>query len=287
MDFTEAYDIVAEQINNWIKIGIEAFPNVIIALIVIIFFYFISRLVRSVLTKIFNRLTTGNTPTIRLISKFGQFVVNSIGVFLALGALNLDKTLTSLLAGAGVMGLAFGFAFKETLSDYISGTLISVKQPYVPGEIIETNGYFAKVQSINLRATVLETFSGQMVVIPNSMIFAKPIINYTRLGKRRVEIEIGVSYNEDLKKVKTITLAVLAKHGFVLSDPPAQFFYRNFGASAIELELRYWVNYPGDIEFLEARSQSIEEIHQAFQENGIIIPFPIRTVHLNDLGRKS
>ncbi len=280
MQFKQAYDLVLEEIVRWYNAGITAVPRLVVAVFILIAFYFLSRLIRKILWRIFTRITSNNESIVRLVAKSGQFIVNAIAIFTALSVLELNKTVTSLLAGAGVVGLAVGFAFKETLSDYLSGMLIAVRQPYVIGEIISTNDHFAKVTSLNLRATELETFSGQVIIIPNAEIFNKPIINYSRLGRRRIEIKVGVTYSADLPRVQQVTTAAIKGLDFVLADPPMQFLYTQFGESSVDFEMRFWVKYPGATDYLEARSMAISTIRQAFKDHDIVIPFPIRTLDL-------
>lgn len=118
-----------------------------------------------------------NKAVNRLISTIMTVVIVIIGLFISLGVLGLDKTVTSLLAGAGVAGLAIGLAFQESLINTISGIVLAVRKNIRLGEHIESNGYNGKVKAVNLRETIIETIEGQMVIIPNKSVIQNPLIN--------------------------------------------------------------------------------------------------------------
>ena len=122
---------------------------------------------------------------------------------LYLSILQLDKAVTSILAGAGIIGLALAFAFQDIAANFISGIFISFRKPIKLGDVVKINDYMGKVEQINLRDTIILTFQGQMVIIPNKDVFQSPIENYSLLGRRRLDLVVGVSYGDDLEKVKT------------------------------------------------------------------------------------
>jgi small conductance mechanosensitive channel len=119
-----------------------------------------------------------------------------------IGCLGLDKTVTSLLAGAGVLALALGFAFQDLTTNFISGAFIAIQRPIKVGDVIETNGFTGKVLSIGLRSVKLDNFEGQQVELPSKDIFQKPIVNFTNSGERRVQMEGSIGYKDDLSIVE-------------------------------------------------------------------------------------
>ena len=135
-----------------------------------------------------------------------------------------------------------------------------------------------KVEEINLRDTTIRTFQGEMVIIPNKEVFQNPIENYSLLGKRRFDLTIGVSYGEDLRKVMEVTLnAVKAIEGLSEEDQTTM-FYQEFGDSSINFVIRMWVNSTDQPTYLQVGSEAIIQIKKAYDENNIMIPFPIRTL---------
>ena len=163
-------------------------------------------------------------------------------------------------------------------ANFISGIIMAFKKPLNIGDIIETNGYTGFVRDIQLRATVLETFQGLHIIIPNRLVFQNPITNFTKTYKRRVDLNVGVSYAEDLEEVKKITEDAL-KSLDMLTEDDIKLVFEEFGDSSINYRIMFWINYsPTQPQFLEARSEAIMAIDKAYKEHGITIPFPIRTL---------
>jgi hypothetical protein len=131
------------------------------------------------------------------------------GVFIALGIVGLDKTVTSLLAGAGIVALAIGLAFQNIATNFIAGIFLSTRRPFQLNHLVETNNVLGTVQSISLRSTELRTPQGQVVLIPNKEVFEKPIVNYTVSQRRRIDLKVDIAYSEDLEKVKRIASQAL------------------------------------------------------------------------------
>lgn len=144
-----------------------------------------------------------------------------------------------------------------------------------------------KVSDINLRDTILLTFQGQMVIIPNKNVFQNPIENYSLLGKRRLDLEIGISYAEDLEKVQRITLDALKNIEGLCEDEETTMYYKAFGDSSINYTIRLWLKNPEQSAYWIASNQVIINIKKAYDQNSITIPFPIRTLDLGIKGGES
>ncbi len=269
--------LLTEKITTWYELAIKMLPNIILAILVIIFFIAISKLSRRTSKYIVSKLTH-NKSVRDLLSSVISFTVLLIGIFIALELLNLEKTVTSILAGAGVIGLALGFAFQEIAANFVSGILITIRRPYKINDIIEIDNYMGTVKEINLRTTRLMNFNGLEVLIPNKAMFTKPFINYTTTPERRLDIKVGVGYDSDLKKVTQVTHEALNSLPDRISDKSTEVFFEEFGDSSINLEARVWIKYPANMNYLSARHQAIINIKDAFDQNSINIPFPIRTI---------
>ena len=201
-----------------------------------------------------------------------------IVIFIALSVLKLDKAVTSILACAGILGLALAFAFQDIAANFMSGIFLSVRSPLSVGDIVKIKEYMGKVEEINLRDTVIRTYQGQMVIIPNKDVFQNPIENYSLLGKRRMDLAVGVSYGDDLEKVKGITIEAVKDIEGLSKDDEITMFYTDFGDSSINFVIRLWVCTTEQINFLEVKSQAIIRIKKAYDANDIVIPYPIRTM---------
>ena len=219
-----------------------------------------------------NKTVTGLAQTI-----LGVLVIG-IGVFIALSILNLDGMVTSLLAGAGIIGLALGFAFQDIASNFISGILLSVRHPFGIGDIIETNDLFGTVEKLNLRNTVIRTPQGQVIYVPNKVVYENPLMNYTKNGERRIDLSCGVSYGDDLEKARKVALEAIDGLDAKDTSRDVELYYNEFGDSSINFTLRFWIAFEKLPQYWGAQSEAIMALKKAFDENDIMIPFPIRTL---------
>ncbi len=286
VDVNKAYELVTGKLEEWLAMAIKMLPNLVVAILILLAFVGIAKLARKLLAKIFNRFTDNNSIQ-NLLSSIVYIGILAIGTFIALTVLNLDGAVTSLLAGAGVIGLALGFAFQDIASNFIAGTMMGIKKPFQIGDLIKTNDYFGKVLKIELRSTLIETMQGQQIIIPNAEVFKNPIINYTTKKKRRIDIAVGVTYGQDLPFAKKIAKEAIESIEGVDTDN-VSIFYTGFGGSSIDFTIRYWMDFSNkQFEYLDRQDAGIIAIKQAFDKNDIGIPFPIRTLDFGDVDFKS
>ncbi len=135
-----------------------------------------------------------------------------------------------------------------------------------------------------MRATVLRTFDGRAVLVPNSLVFNNPIVNHTDRMLRRIDIEVGVTYDADLEKVQLVTREAVAAVTARQQDLPADAYFTGFGDSSINLVARFWIPLSRQVDLVSARSEGIMRIKAAFDANDITIPFPIRTLDFGPVG---
>jgi small-conductance mechanosensitive channel len=210
MDINEALNLLSDKLYEWIKVLIAMLPNIVLAAFVVVFGIFITKLIRKVSLRLIRKISSIETIN----SLFASLVYTvSLGVviFVMLSVLNLDKAVTSILAGAGILGLALAFAFQDIAANFMLGIFLLFRRPLAVGDIVSTNDHMGVVEEINLRDTMIRTFQGQRVIIPNKDVFQNTIENYTVLGKRRLDLGVGVSYGDDLRKVKEIAIKAAEK----------------------------------------------------------------------------
>ncbi len=249
-------------------------PNIILASVVAVLGFLSVRALRRKLRKgLVKRMS--NTTMAAIISRVVAFILMAALLFLILGLLNLDKLLTSLLATAGVVGLAVGLALQEPLANAFGGVMLSMRKLYRIGDLVETNDHFGVIKEVNLRSTIIHEPSGQVVSLPNRLVLENPLTNYSFSGKRRVELDVGVSYAEDLDQVETIARSAL---GDISDISSIEFYYLEFGDSSINLRVRFWIDEVSQSAYYRAKSSALRAIKQAFDEHEILIPFPIRTL---------
>ncbi len=266
-----------DRLSNWIDIAILNLPNLLIAILIFVISFWLSKNLQNWSNRFLKRFI--KQVSIRgLISNVASIVVVALGLFLALGVLNLDEVLSSLLAGAGVAGLAIGLALQGTLSNTFSGIFLAIKDVLNVGDWIETNGYSGRVLEIDLRNTKIKEADNNIVVIPNKMVLENPFKNFGLTNRIRTSIECGVSYEENLREVKELSVKTIAKLYPPQNAENIEFHYLSFGDSSINFQIRFWVNATANLSSVEAKSEAIIAIKEAFDKNNIDIPYPIRTV---------
>jgi small conductance mechanosensitive channel len=288
MDFKTAYEKVVDKLYGWMEGLIEMLPNLAVALLVVVIFWLTSVLVARTTQRALTRLSV--RPSIRgLIATIARFGILFAGLMVALGILNLDKALTSVLAGAGIIGLALGFAFQDLAANFISGVGLSVHRtdPFKVGDLIESNDLLGIVERITLRTTELRTLDGKQVTIPNKQVYQNQLTNHSFTGERRIDLHCGISYGDDLEKVRRISVAAIESIEKRNKSKDVELYFQEFGDSSINFVVWFWITFEKQTDYLGAMSEAILQLKKAFDENGITIPFPIRTLDFGIKGGRS
>ncbi|WP_375577976.1 mechanosensitive ion channel domain-containing protein [Marivirga tractuosa] len=275
--FEKPIEAVTDKVESWLEVLVEMIPNMLLSVILFILFVVLSRLVRKLFIKVF-RKSSDNKALENLFSTIIYYAMLGIGLFIILDILNLDKAVTSLLAGVGVVGLALGFAFQDIAANFVSGIILAFRKPFLIDDVIQVDDLMGIVSRTNLRVTVIRTYQGQEVYIPNKDVLSNSITNYSVLGERRIDLAVGVSYGDDLHKVHDLVLETLQNMEGVIRKDDMIFTYKEFGDSSINFEIKFWIKFPDNPTFLEMRSKAIMAIKDAFDREDITIPFPIRTL---------
>ncbi|WP_245891591.1 mechanosensitive ion channel family protein [Flavobacterium faecale] len=277
MDLSKITFLISDKLTEWSEAVITMLPNIVMAAIFLVLGLYIAKFAKRVTLNLTNKVSNNITLN-TLFSSIIYISFLGIVIFTVLSILNLDKAVTSILAGAGILGLALAFAFQDIATNFMSGIFISFRKPLKVGDIVQIKDYMGKVKSINLRDTVVETFQGKTVIIPNKEVFQNPIENYTILQKRRFDLNVGVSYGDDLEKVREITLRAVSDIEELTKEDKVSVFFNEFGDSSVNLTVRMWVNTPEQSVYNKVGSEAIIKIKKAYDANDIMIPFPIRTL---------
>jgi small-conductance mechanosensitive channel len=213
--------------------------------------------------------------------KFVGVIVYATAIVMALDLIGVN--IIPLIAGAGVAGIAIGFAAKDTLSNLIAGVLLIVDRPFEVGDRIEVwqapkgSATWGDVVDVELRATKIKTTDNIVVIIPNNQLMTRDIINYSAMSDRiRVRINIGVAYDSDIEKTKSLVMAVARELDWVLASPAPKVVVRNFGESSVDLQLRVWVNNAR--KRMDTISYITDRVKTVFDQENIEIPFPKRDI---------
>lgn len=275
--FSSVDDLILGKLQSWFEAGVKMFPNLVIAAFFFLLFWIIAKVVETVLSRVLPRVSENHSVN-QIISGIVRLVIVFVGLFVALGILKLDKTVTSLLAGAGVLGLALGFAFQDIASNFFSGILIVFQKPIKVGDTVKVGEFVGQIHKINLRTTVITTFEGLEVIVPNKELVIGTVINYTSTPFRRVDLSVGVSYGENLRKVKECVLAAVQEIPGRLKSREVECYFKLFDESSINFDVRVWLNDADEVMYVKARDAMVIAIKEAFDQNSITIPFPIRTL---------
>lgn len=280
MEIENTINIILDKLETWSTAFLTNLPNILIAVFVMVAFYFIARYAKKYSRKLLSKIVS-NPAVIKLGGTVVFIALAAIGLIIALNILNLSKTVTSLLAGAGVVGLALSFAFQDVAANFISGLFLTIRRPIKKGDQIKTNGLHGIVQDISFRSTTIETFQGQTLTVPNRMIFENPIENISANGRRRIDLEVGVSYSSDLGHVRDVAENCLKGLESVEQSKPVKVIFTGFGGSSINFKLMYWCCVNTEPGYLQALNDGVMAVKKAFDKEDINIPFPIRTLQFD------
>ncbi|MEM6840732.1 MAG: mechanosensitive ion channel [Bacteroidota bacterium] len=276
-DVNAALQTILTKLETWLEKIADMLPNVVLAILVFVIFLNLARLVRRLFSKVISK-AIDDLSIQRLLTQLIYYLCLSVGVFVVLEILELDKAVTSLIAGLGVAGIALGFAFQDIAANFIAGIILAFKKPFNVGDVVEIDGTIGHLNRTDFRLTVIRTFQGQEVYIPNKDVIQKKIINYSITGERRIDLKIGISYGEDLERVQQVTLDAVKTVEGVRIDKDIIFDYYGFEDSSINFNLRFWITFPGEPTILQIINQVFIAIKQAYDSHDITIPFPIRTL---------
>ena len=274
---SEAEKLIEEKLGGWFDIVISHIPNFIVAVIIAIVFSILARFLGTMMRNLLRR-SLDSQQIADLMASIFKMMVLCVGLFVALDFMGLKGTVTSLLAGAGIVGLAIGFAFQDMTENLIAGIAMGIRKPFKAGDVIKTDDVFGTVKSINLRNTLVENFYGQLILVPNKILFRNVLRNYSTLGVRRIEVPVGISYGDDPEKAAEVIVKKINEFDFVIKQDETAVYAEGFGDSSVNLLVWFWIKYPGEADFMTVRHKAVVAVKQALTDADISIPFPIRTL---------
>ena len=198
-----------------------------------------------------------------------RFVCYGVVVITAMGTAGVD--ISSLITALGAAALTAGLAFQDTLKNFVSGIILLVNKPITAGDLVRIDGYEGYVDSIRMFYTQIHTFENLTVQIPNSKLTSTSIVNCSVAGTRRIDIRCSVSYEDNLTKVKSVVYDVLSKNPMILNEPESKVYVSDHLDNGVEILIFTWVKQE---DYYPALYQTEEDIKNAFDENGITIPYP-------------
>jgi small-conductance mechanosensitive channel len=256
--------------------------NILIFFLVIGFSAIASKIVSFFASDKYNFQAAGNGKKINM----GNWVlliritIISIGLFLAFAAAGIPLDKITIILGA--LGVGIGLGLQALVNNLVSGLIIAFEKPVNVGDIVDVSGISGKMKSIGFRSSIIATWDGADVIIPNGDILNAHLINWT-LGSnnRRSTILVGVSYGTDLELAKKILGDILESDDHVLKNPAPVILFQDFGSSSIDIKINYWVGHYMDMS--AGKSGLIVAIYKAFNENNIEIPYPQQDLHIKTI----
>jgi small-conductance mechanosensitive channel len=203
-----------------------------------------------------------------------------LGLMVALAAAGFEISQLAIVVGALSVGIGFGL--QNVVNNFVSGLILMFERPIQPGDVVEVSGTSGKVREIGMRATTLTTFEGADVVVPNGVLLNEKLINWTLSDMdRRIDVNVGVAYGSDPKRVLELLLEVTQSTPGIAEQPAPTILFSGFGASSLDFSIRSWTNNFGD--WVKIRSDLHVRVYEALRQAGIEIPFPQQDLHLRTI----
>lgn len=248
--------------------------RIVMALVVFIVGRWLARLIIKGLRRVLDARGVDKTLG-DFLCNIGSAVLLVVVIIAALDQLGVNTT--SIMAVFATAGLAVGLALKDSLSNFASGVMLILFRPFKAGDFVEVSGHAGIVEEIKIFATTLRTPDNREITIPNGQVYGSSIINVSARDTRRVDLIIGIGYQDDLKKARTLLQEIVGDEARILPDPEPVVVLADLADSSVNFAVRTWVK-TGD--YAAVRSDLLERIKLSFDDNGVSIPFPQRDLHI-------
>ncbi|ABD52932.1 mechanosensitive ion channel family protein [Jannaschia sp. CCS1] len=273
----EPVTILFQQLREIARAGIELLPQIAVAIVVLLLTWAVAAGVKAVIGRTLKRSKL--RPSLKeLFVLFSSIFVWVMGLMIAAVIVFPNLTPSSILAGLGIGSVAIGFAFKDVFENFLAGILILSRRKMRIGDHVECEGIEGEVKKIAIRETHILQTDGQLVIVPNALLFKNPLTIRTDQDIRRVTVICGVAYGEDVDAARDVIHEAVAGCDTVRqSDKPIQIFAQEFNSSSIDFEVTWWTgSTPLDVR--RSRDQVVAGVKRALDDAGIEIPFPYRTL---------
>ncbi|MFP4343168.1 MAG: mechanosensitive ion channel family protein [Anaerolineales bacterium] len=277
LDFSQALEQLEEMLNNFIRL----IPNILVAVIVFLLFYFLASGFKAFVRRLSARYSR-HVNVALILGRLVRWLVITLGLLVALVISFPGFTASRLLELLGISTVAIGFAFRDVLQNFLAGILILLNEPFHVGDQIIVQELEGTVESIETRATTILTYDGRRIVIPNTDLFNNPVTVNTAFPHRRVEYDLGVGYGNSIEEAKAMILEVLGEMEHILAVPAPDVIVIGLDASWVTLRLRWWIEPARWAEVLETRDHVLATVKERLIANGIDLPFPTRQILFHD-----
>lgn len=275
------YQSIIDSANEIVVGFVERIPYFVASIIVILIFWFLSIVFKKVVYKLLGSRSR-HQNLVKVFQRVGGALIIFIGFMIAMVIAVPGFTPAKLIGALGIGSVAIGFAFKDIFQNLLSGILLLISEPFRIGDQIVSGDYEGTVEDIKIRATTIKTYDGRQVVIPNSDLYTSALTVNTAYKQRRLQVAVGIGYEDDIEAAKAEILQALDKVESVSKKAQPSVIATGFGDSTIDLMVRWFIEDGTQANKVTSIHQVIVEIKSALDAAGVNIPFPIRTIELSD-----
>ena len=279
---SEAFRGVHEMGNAFL----ERLPYLLVALLVFFAFYFAGKGIRSVIRRVSQKRRRHRNVGL-VLGRLAEAGVIFLGLMIALVIALPTFKPAQLVQLLGISSVAIGFAFRDILQNFLAGILLLWNEPFRVDDQIRMGEIEGNVEEIETRATMIRTYDGRRVVVPNAELFTNPVTVNTAYDKRRLEYDLGIGYGDDLERARELILQAMQSVKDVLADPAPDVLVYEFAGSSVNLRARWWIEPPRRNDALQSRDHVLTAIKKTLVENGIDLPFPTQQVLFHDQTEES
>jgi small conductance mechanosensitive channel len=277
LDFSPAF----EQLQHTFDGFVRALPSILVGLLVLFAFYLASSIAARSVRHLSNRYRRQRNLGL-VMGRLIQWLVLLIGVLVTAVIIFPNFTPARMIEFLGIGSVAIGFAFRDILQNFLAGILLLITEPFRIGDQIVVGSYEGTVEEIQTRATLLKTYDGRRVVIPNADLFVDSVTVNTAFEKRRIEYDVGIGYGDDVEKARRLIAAALGGCSSVLDDPAPEVLVIEFAPSSVNLRVRWWIEPPRLRDAFDSQDEVLTAVKQSLTEHGIDLPFTTYQVLFHD-----
>lgn len=270
----DVQDVTESAQTAW-ETFLDALPRVGIALVIVVVFWLLAKVVRYLVERHLERRRTRSFA--RVFSRIAGVVVIVVGILLGITVVFPSVEPVNILSGAGLLTIAVGFAFQDILSNVLAGVLLLFRQPFTAGDQIRVGEVAGTVEEITVRETIVTTFDGRTVLVPNATVYTDVMEVQTTTPTVRIEVQVGIEYSADPLRAAAILRDAVAGLDSVVDEPAPEVLVSEFAASSVVLDVLVWC-HSRQLETRRVRSQVVTACLLALRDADINIPFDILTV---------
>jgi small-conductance mechanosensitive channel len=269
------------KLDGMLRGLIVALPNLSVAILVFALFYVAGKGIKSLVMRLTAKRRRHRNLGV-VLGRLAQWGIGFVGLLVAFSILLPSFRAGDLIQLLGIGSVAIGFAFRDIFQNFLAGILLLLTEPFRVDDQIIVNNYEGTVEDIQTRATLITTYDGRRVVIPNATLFTESVTVNTAFAVRRLEYDIGIGYSDDIDRAKALILDAIRGVEGVLQQPPPEALVTQLADSSVHIRARWWITPPRRANALDMQDQVLAAIKHTLLANGIDIPFPTQQILFHD-----